>query len=306
MKKILFISVSFTSILLTSCLKDKNIEDRKYGTQGLGEIPLVLFPSAQVTTGLDASDKDTSFHLVTVRLAEANPAAEDVKVTLTPNNAAVTAAGFAVAPTSAYKLDNLVVTIPKGQREGYVTITTKTSNLTDDTYGFGFDIASVSNPKYTIASTLKTTVIGLPIKNRWDGHYEVTGSFVDNASSTITGYYPLEWDLVTSGGSQVVVYDRDYTGTPTHIIQSGTSLSQYGSYGLVVNFDPATNKITSITNYYGQFSGSFQRSAALDPTGVNAYDPATKTIKIKYFMQQGNPAAVRTSFNETWTYVGPR
>jgi hypothetical protein len=317
MKKILFVSVSFMALFLTSCLKDKNIEDRKYGTQGLGEIPLVMFPSTLVTTSLNASDKDTTFHLVTVRLAEANPASEDIKVTLTPNNAAVTAAGFKVAPASAYTLDNLVVTIPKGQREGYVTITTKTSNLATDAYGFGFDIASISNPKYTIASTYKTTVAALPIKNKWDGVYEVSGTMVDKTNATLghinkylsaTGSDPQQWELRTIGPATCVVYDNYFFGGNYAPISSGASYSQYGSFSIIVEFDPATDKVVKVTNYYGQPAAN-GRYAQLDPTGINKYDPATKTVDIKYNLVGGPGVGaneVRSTWTETWTWIGDR
>jgi hypothetical protein len=46
----------------------------------------------------------------------------------------------------------------------------------------------------------------------------------------------------------------------------------------------------------------------IDPSGVNKYDG--KTIHFKYWMKQPSlvPAApnIRTSFDETWTYKGPR
>ena len=79
----------------------------------------------------------------------------------------------------------------------------------------------------------------------------------------------------------------------------------YGSFGLIINFD-ASDNVSSLSNYYGQPSGN-GRSANVDPSGINKYDPATKTIKIKYWMDQ--PSVVtphRTYFNETWKFVGPR
>jgi hypothetical protein len=60
-------------------------------------------------------------------------------------------------------------------------------------------------------------------------------------------------------------------------------------------------------NAYGQ-PASNGRYAQLDPTGVNTWDPVTKTLKVKYFMFQPSVIAVgpRVSFNETFTYVGVR
>lgn len=147
----------------------------------------------------------------------------------------------------------------------------------------------------------------ISVKNKWDGKYEITGTMVDVANSALTGFYPLEWDLVTSGPSQLIQFDNKYLGIPGHIIDAGGSLSYYGSYGLVINIDPATNKITSVVNYYGQPAGN-GRSAQLDPSGRNEYDPATKTFYIKYWMMQPSvvPSGPRVIFDEVWKYKGPR
>src|SRR5688572_10361744 len=101
MKRISLILLSSLSLVFTSCLKDENIDDMKYGMAGLEDRPLVEFPnSPRTTTPLNASTTDTTFNLITIRLNEPAPASEDVKVTLVPNDALVTAAGYAVAPSS--------------------------------------------------------------------------------------------------------------------------------------------------------------------------------------------------------------
>ncbi len=158
----------------------------------------------------------------------------------------------------------------------------------------------------TISNDMDNAIALISIKNKWDGQYQITGTMVDLTNAALTGAYPsdLVWDLVTSGPNQVTVWDNVYLGIPGHIISSSGSLSYYGSFGLVVNIDPVTNKITSVTNYYGQPAGN-GRSAGLDPTGANYYDPATKTFHIKYFMYQPG-STVRTTFDETWKYIGPR
>lgn len=159
----------------------------------------------------------------------------------------------------------------------------------------------------TLSSDMDQTMTFISIKNKWDGVYEITGAMVDNANAALTGYYPIEWDLVTSGTSQLVAYDNKNLGFPGHLISNAGSLSYYGSFGLVINIDPNTNKITSVTNYYGQPAAN-TRSAQLDPTGLNYYDPATKTFYVKYFMMQPSvvPSGPRTTFDEVWKYIGPR
>jgi hypothetical protein len=294
MKKISFIILSFTALVLTSCLKDENITNREYGSEGIGEIPLVLFPSAKTTTSLSASNTDTSFHLVTVRLAEPNPASEDVQVTLVPNNAAVTAAGFSVAPASAYKLDNLVVTIPAGKREGYVTITTKTANLTSATYGFGFDISSISNPKYAISATGKTTVSVLPVKNKYDGDYtlkiKTTGWAAFAIADGTTGTYPSDIALITTSGNSVILYNYTRKDYLQPAFGSDGAPTAFGAATPMFTFDNATNKLTAVTNTTPD-DGRGRAFELNTSSGINnRYDPATKTIYAAYYLKQtGRP-----------------
>ena len=84
-----------------------------------------------------------------------------------------------------------------------------------------------------------------------------------------------------------------------------TNATYYAKFGLIMNFDAATNKVTSVTNYYGQPS-STGRSAVLDPTGVNSIDPTTKNIRVKFFMDETGIAGHRATFDLTLVYLGAR
>lgn len=169
-------------------------------------------------------------------------------------------------------------------------------------YALGFSITDSSGKN--LSEGKKDVLVMISVKNQWDGVYEVTGTLTDLVVPTITGEYPLNWDLVTAGPNKIIVYDKDYTGTPTHIINSGGSLSQYGSFGLVLTIDPNTNKVTEVVNFYGQPAGN-GRSAALDPAFDNRYDPATKTFHMRYYILQPG-TNIRTIFEETWKYTGAR
>ncbi len=307
------IPVLLWCLFLGACLKDKYADEGRAGFEINKNSKIVEIGgpvSGSYAASLDFSTRDTSINLVTVRVAAEQPVTEDVQVTVRLDPALVTAYNAKnntkyVAPASnIYKIDNLVVTIPNGSQEGYLKFTAKPSDIAAGEYALGVSLVSVSNPGYILSGNFKSQVVIIGVKNRYDGLYKVTGSLIDLVVPTITGLYPLNWELVTNGANSVTVVDKDYTGTPTHIISSGGAASQYGSFGLIVNFDPATNKITNIVNYYGQPAPN-GRSAALDPTGVNAYDPATRTIKIKYNLLQPG-TTVRTRFDETWNYIGPR
>jgi hypothetical protein len=168
--------------------------------------------------------------------------------------------------------------------------------------------------------------VTIEAKNQWDGIYEVTGSMADVYIPTLThitdwlsnnseGYEPpMRYELRTISPTECVVYDNYVYGgyyIPISDLTdpSAPGVSAYGSFAPILKFDPETNKIVSVTNYYGQ-PASNSRSAHLDPTGSNTYDPETKSFSIKYYMTQPtvitNPPHIRVRWEETWTYVGSR
>jgi hypothetical protein len=199
------------------------------------------------------------------------------------------------------------------------------------TYGLAYQITSTDGIAIHAASK-DTLYAFFSIKNKWDGVYKVTsGTMIDVISATNTHINnwlavwgisdngsptngPMEYELRTISATQCVLFDNYVYGVVGIPITTGTAhdaVNRYGDFGLIVTFDPATNKIVSVTNYYGQPAVSNGRFARLDPTGaVNAYDPSAKTVTIKYNMCQPSsvPVApnVRTTWDEVWTYKGAR
>jgi Domain of unknown function (DUF1735) len=192
-------------------------------------------------------------------------------------------------------------------------------------YALAFRVTDWGGIKKT-AATSDTIMVFLSIKNKWDGVYNNEGSMVDvtsaalghinlylNGTSNTSGLkFPNEIELRTISPTKCVVYDNYWFGAYYLMISSGggTGYSQYGSFCPIVEFDPATNKIIAVTNWYGQ-PASNGRGGRLDPTGtVNAYDATSKTIQIKYNMTQ--PASVpvapnvRSTWDETWTFIRER
>lgn len=140
--------------------------------------------------------------------------------------------------------------------------------------------------------------------NKWDGRYRVEGTLTDVSDPQITWAGSYEYNLITTSSSQLKMVPKDL-GIEGHLIKHGSSLSYYSQFGPVLTLDANTNKITAITNFYGQPSPS-GRSAVLDPSGANAWDPVTKNIKIKFWMDETGLPGHRTSFDETWVYIGAR
>lgn len=167
--------------------------------------------------------------------------------------------------------------------------------VTDATKPLYYEVTAAdgSKTKWTV------TVDPLPIINKYDGNYTMTGTMIDYTNSALSGKYPANVALITQSANSVAMWDLDYVRGYGHRILSGTSDSWYGDFAPVFTFD-ANNNVTSVTNRYGQPAGN-GRSGELDPSGVNKWDPATKTLKVKYWMNQpGNTH--RTLFDETFTW----
>jgi hypothetical protein len=316
-KLALFSSCAIIATCLSGCLKDKDFDNgviqsvHSASSQNLVEIALTTTSTDNFYfLSVNASSSDTTINLIPVRLASASPASQDIHVTLKLDSTvlksynAANGTSYTLPPTSTYTIINNVVTIPAGSNTGYLQVKFKSSDFLAGGLAFAFSISSTDGGA-TVSGNLNTGIVAIGVKNKYDGNYTVTGTLVDAASASITGPYPWNVSLVTSGASQVQIQDNDYTGDIYHKILSGGSSSYYGAFGVVVNFN-ADNTVSSIVNKYGQPSSN-GRSAELDPSGVNKWDPVTKTLKIKYWMNQPSViAGHRTSFDETFTYVGPR
>lgn len=189
-----------------------------------------------------------------------------------------------------------------------------TFTLTDATmldfskqYALPFTITSVDAGGNVSAS--KSLFVKVLVKNAWDGAYEVTGSMNDVGNPGLGGLFPMDYHLITSGATTVDGYDPVYWVDYFIPITSGADITGYGAFSPVFEFDPETNKVIKVTNIYGQPAGN-TRSAELDPSGENYYDPETQTIKVKFFMKQPSviptPPNIRVSFDWTLKRTGDR
>ncbi len=318
----LLISIIFC---LQSCLTDPGLENALTaslptvgflnGTPDTTAFPTIAPPSTAPYTVTDVKIKlDSTFSSdVTVNISE-NPGLLSTGMTPLP-------AGSISIPTS--------VIIPAGSLSVSVPIIlTNTSLLTLGTvYGYGLTINSVSTGVVNIDA--KHLLVRLKIRNKYEGVYNVTGTFSDIINPSFTNSYPLTYHVVTTGPSTLdvkIFINGEYI--PGYLFNTGTGGGAfYGSFGLTITFNPNTDVIADLYNYYGDptkpatsvgnpalgtgpplFMASNTRRATLDPTGVNAYDAAGSIIRIKYFMiQPSMPTGTnpRSFFDETWTYVGP-
>jgi hypothetical protein len=179
-------------------------------------------------------------------------------------------------------------------------------------YGLAYKMISVTGPGIKSAAYSDVIVVQILVKNKYDGIYEVTAlsPMVDILNAALTGYYPFTYVLETSGAHSCKCLDFTVWGDYMHPILNGTAASGYGSFGLEVFFDPSGNgNIVAVKNPWGNPPAN-TRMPMIDPSGINKWDSATKTIFFKYWMIQpslvATPPGIRVYFDEKWTYKGSR
>ncbi|MEO6668777.1 MAG: DUF1735 domain-containing protein [Ferruginibacter sp.] len=341
MKKIIVSSLSIVAlaILGTGCLKDKGFEDQNYGLQ-VPDSRAVSFPQSRsassVTYGVLSSITPLDIAGPVIALEAPGPQSSDTRVTLQINDALVTAdPDLTLMPASEYTID-LNRVIEAGQSFDSILVTLPHSANLDPNliYGIGLSITSADN-NFDVASNMKDLVLRFTVKNKYDGVYDNTGTFVDNTNPAFTDRYPLEYRLVTTGPASVdVQLNVNGSWDPAYLFFNGTGGSFYGNYGLTMSFDPADDHIIEVHNYYGDqtkaptavgdpsqgsgaptyVSGGPQfRSASLDPSGLNVFDddtdPDNPVIYIKHWMFQQSfmgGTSPRVELDETWTRTGDR
>ena len=302
-------AASIISLLFTACIKDNDIELVDQGStfvkiQEAPENKMFFAPFSDVKT----------IDLFSLRRDAANSAdlskAVPIKVTFSSdyidrynndNGTTYEPLPDSLFTTTVTKSGN-VYDMGLAAGEAAKEFTVKLNGAKWDvshTYAMAFYLSDASGTK--INSGKDTIIALMSIINTWDGAYELTGTMTDDVVPTITGDYPQEYHLVTAGTTDCIGYYPYYADYYVPILSAG-SRSVYGSFCPIFTFDPATNKITSVVNAYGQPAGN-TRAAELDPSGINEYDPDTKTIKVKFFMTQKSlvPVAPHIRSHFDWT-----
>lgn len=158
---------------------------------------------------------------------------------------------------------------------------------------------------FVVGACKKTKEDAATSRNQWDGRYRLEGTMIDHVNPAFRWKdNTYQYTLQTSGNNTDSLVSNDL-GFPGIVIANMANATYYSKFGLVFTFDATTNKVTGLTNYFGQPSTG-GRSAVLDPSGANSIDPATRNIKLKFFMDEVGLAGHRASFDVTLVYLGER
>jgi hypothetical protein len=214
---------------------------------------------------------------------------------------------WTVTPESGVTIsgDTWTVNLAAGEFARQVSVTLdKTKFDLSKSYAFGLQVTGTTVGRASLVTG--NAVVNVLIKNRYDGVYEVTGEMED--AGGLTGYFPMQYELVTSGATRVDGRETVEWGDYYIAVYNGADVSGYGTFSPQFIFD-ADGNITAVTNRYGQPAAGNGRYAALDPSGINKWDEATGNIDVKFFMYQPSVVALpnpRVKFDWHLEYKGPR
>ena len=311
--------VLLLAVLITSCekaeIKDgggKTLIKIKDG----GEDPFVL--------PLDVNPTVEKIGIVDLRKDAASQADLNTATTVTITNTQAfldvynTANGtsYELLPTLAYTITSesgvtvsastWTVNLAPGEFARTISISLDKSKMDlSKQYAFGLKVTQTSVGGVSLANGFG--IVNVLVKNKYDGAYEVTGTMADAGNSALTGVFPMNYHLITSGESTVDGFDPDYWDDYFIPIYNAGSVSGYGSFSPVFTFDVNGN-ITAVTNIYGQPAGN-GRYAQIDPSGINKWYPATGNIDVKFFMFQPSVVPLpdpRVKFSWHMDYSGAR
>ena len=214
---------------------------------------------------------------------------------------------FILLPSDLYTIVSTTAEIPSGQRTSNIVIKFKTNQF-DLTKNYVLPLTIVSSTFGIISTNFRTILLNVKAKNKYDGVYTLTATdpLRDVVAPNLTGFYPMDADLITQGASSVAMYDGRYAANNfAHALRNGTAFTSYGNFSPVFTMND-NGIVISVTNYFGQGTNPQVRSARLDPTGINKFTIVgdTKTLEVKYILvQAGND---RTFFSEKWVFKSPR
>lgn len=309
----LLLAVSFVS-----CVKKDDVYKKDTDESARKQVVEIVGAGDLVQFARDVKTTNDTFILIDLRRYPNNEAElnQPLTVKLQSNPTLIddynTANGTAYEelPAGSYTIldDVNAVTFAAGEAIKAIKISVDQTQLDlSIQYALGYSIADAGTGA-VINTGLKDALYNIGVKNKYDGHYLLTGTMVDAANPALTGAAPIEVDFETVGANAVILNPTQGPfayGYLYPILNAGAG-SGYGSFTPIFTFDASDNVVT-VENAYGQPAGN-TRSAEIDPSGINKWNAADRSMDVKYWMNQPSvvPVGHRSSMDEHYEYIGPR
>ncbi|GAB3553929.1 BT_3987 domain-containing protein [Spirosoma fluminis] len=260
MKKFLYVIVAASLTGgLSSCLNDDEhfVDFKNVGS--VAEIPSSAFYGAQDTRSyLKVAAVTDSFD---VNIASPTPPSQDIQVTVAVDEAALTAynarngTSFKALPASMYQLLTPTVTVKAGSRLAPIAFQLNTTSLSfTDTYAIPFVIKSATNG-VVVSSNYGSKILAVVPRNNYEGNYQSTGTFNHPTAGARAINRPKTLSSI------------DETTSQTEYADLGGSSTMW----LKINADNTVTIIPKGTS-----------AAATIQSGVNTYNPTTRTFTLNY------------------------
>lgn len=315
MKKYLMFLSAAGVLVLSSCLKDKNVSDRVYGINGVEDIKTIEITQAPSRVlSFDVSSELQTISIFRLNLNTNHLPGSDTKVTLAIDQDALDAFNteneteYGLLPEDIYELvGGLTQTIAQGDNSVNVQIKLKSEDLLDGPYALPLKIVSTDKSDLALSANYQSIVVILGAKNKYDGLYKIkirtTGWSAYGIADNATYEYPEEYAFITvsaTANEGSCTYRGDFL-VPGFTSAGGPTA--FGAAEPLFTFDPETDKLVSVTNLLPDDGRG--RTFAINPAVTDSrFDPATKSIYMSFYMTQNSRPNMY--FYDTLTYVGPR
>lgn len=266
------LSISTAGILLSSCLKEKG---NNFAAQQSPAASVANFPNQDQTAALDISNTPTTFTFYAEVTSVNNTIPSGTTVTISKTNALVTAGGQEVLPDSTFQLLSTTATVdPTTHLAPFQLKITSTKIQPGHDYALGFTLATTASG--IIASNKNTTVIGVTVKNQYDGSYHSNGYFYHPSSPRAINNLAKTVSTVNANTSITTLGDL---GNQIYLTVDATNHVTVSDVGTGPGITP-TSTLSSLPAPYTSFNGN---------TAIynNTYDPATKTFYLRYGYRGG-------------------
>lgn len=298
MKKIIY-PILALSLFSTSCLKDEGYDNLSTGFSANNSDRFVTILNSNQVSGMRTMSIFTTPAEETLQpfvVSITGPLLnKDVNITIVLAPELVTAYNtekgthYEVLPAAGFELAT-TVTVAAGKE--YVSVPLKLKKNALDpakTYALGAKVTTTSDPSIKLPARSKEALIGIVIRNAYDGVYQLRGSAEHPTNPDLTGRVnATEWSLATNGATNVIT-------STSHPWASASGSTLPKANLTIFTIDPATNKVTVSDNVGAGFTNS--------PGYDSRYDPATKTIYAKWQYSGSGGNRVLT---DTLVFLRPR
>ncbi len=204
---------------------------------------------------------------------------------------------YTLMPADKYTMTTTSVVIPKGKTKATFNVKFKPNTFDlSQNYALPLKITSVSSG--TLSSNFSTILLAVGAKNKFDGVYTYTGTMSPGADRptilTNTAFtYPYKVQLRSSGATANNLWNSAFGDFLIPIFTNTSGISGFGSTNLLINFDAATNKVTSVSNAI--LAPSNGRGMSIDATATtsNYFNPTTHDVYLTFFMTQPGYAPLK-------------